>query len=359
MNYKEIDEYLKPIEGENSAGVNLYESGEIYKLQQLAKGKEETQFSEAEPPSWDEVIKLSGELLNKGKDLWAVLYLSTGILEKDPENGIYTSLQLIYEMLNNFWDNLYPEIDDEDEEPYRMRLSPLETFFSKQGVLSTTIININLTGNKSNSLILADYNNAEDKKDKKKLDEFSKIILNTDNIILENKVKDFEKYRDLVIDIKEIILDKVGQIDNIIPFDICIQQLEKLISILKNGIVSEGEAVETLELIDTQQDKEKRDCNAEINEIKNRNDVLILCEKIISWIEVHEPTNPASLFIKRAKSVFNKPFDEIIDDIAMGGREQINMIFGNIIDNKQNDEDGYAKQELNGFSTNMNHEIDN
>ena len=147
MKIEDIAKYLKPIDGENPVGEDLYINGEIYKLEQLAKGREETQFAEAEPPNWKEVVKLAGKLLEKGKDLWAVLYLAIGIIENDTEKGMYISLKLVEGMLVEFWDNIYPQIEEEDEEPYRMRLSPLETFFSIRNIPCLTVKNFPLTEN--------------------------------------------------------------------------------------------------------------------------------------------------------------------------------------------------------------------
>ena len=339
MKIEDIAKYLKPIDGENPVGEDLYINGEIYKLEQLAKGREETQFAEAEPPNWKEVVKLAGKLLEKGKDLWAVLYLAIGIIENDTEKGMYISLKLVEGMLVEFWDNIYPQIEEEDEEPYRMRLSPLETFFSIRNIPCLTVKNFPLTENLKNGFKLSDYIESEKNKDKSKIKQIVTTVNNENNECLEEKINYLNECREVIECINSFILDKAGDKDNIVAFDHILELIDKAATVLQNGIVS-----------DVEEEIERPDENipytgvetrtVTTGGISRREDIPAMLDKISSWIEMNEPANPASLFIQRAKSVFNKSFIEIIDDIAAGGREQVNTIFGSLVrDNTAGNDD--------------------
>lgn len=66
-------------------------------------------LTERENFSWDKVVESSAEILEKrSKDLLVAAYFSTGLLHVDKKNGIYTGTLVFKDMLENFWDDLFP-----------------------------------------------------------------------------------------------------------------------------------------------------------------------------------------------------------------------------------------------------------
>ncbi len=73
---------------------------------------------------WPLVIKLAGEALaTKSKDLQLAAWLAEGMLRKEGIGGLRETLDLMRGLIENFWDGLYPELEDGDAE---FRATPLQ-----------------------------------------------------------------------------------------------------------------------------------------------------------------------------------------------------------------------------------------
>jgi type VI secretion system protein ImpA len=115
------DDLLTPIQGDNPAGASLrYEP--VYDRIKEARRDDPLH----DPPvraDWREVAELASEALaKKTKDLQLAAWLTEAQLQREGFAGLRQGLELIHGLLTNFWDHVYPEIDDGDAE---MRAAPL------------------------------------------------------------------------------------------------------------------------------------------------------------------------------------------------------------------------------------------
>ena len=122
------DDLLNPIPGENPSGESLRYAPVFDKIKEARRADDdapqgEWQF-ERKTSDYPLVIKLAGEALaTKSKDLQLAAWLTEAILRKEGFQGLKAGLELIKGLIENFWDTLYPELDDGDAE---MRAAPLE-----------------------------------------------------------------------------------------------------------------------------------------------------------------------------------------------------------------------------------------
>lgn len=122
------DGLLNPIAGENPSGKNLRYDPVLDQIKDarreedvLPQGAWAREVKKADYPK---VIKLATEALTtKTKDLQIVAWLVEAITYRDRIAGLREGLDLIKGMLENFWDTVYPEIEDGDLE---LRLAPVE-----------------------------------------------------------------------------------------------------------------------------------------------------------------------------------------------------------------------------------------
>src|ERR1019366_3218576 len=122
------DDLLNPIPGENPSGESLRYAPVFDKIKEARRADDdapqgEWQF-ERKTADYALVIKLAGEALaTKSKDLQVAAWLTEAILRKEGFEGLKAGLDLLKALIENFWDTLYPELDDGDAE---MRAAPLE-----------------------------------------------------------------------------------------------------------------------------------------------------------------------------------------------------------------------------------------
>lgn len=117
----DVDKLLTPIEGDNPSGENLQYTGlydEIREARRSEDMEEQGDWKhEAKTSDWPKVIALSTNALEtKTKDLQVAVWLSEAIVKTYNFVGLYDSLQLLKRLLENFWDTIYPEIEDGDLE---------------------------------------------------------------------------------------------------------------------------------------------------------------------------------------------------------------------------------------------------
>ena len=129
-------ELLAPIPGENPAGTYLRYEPLYDQIKEARRADEEISQGDWQTArkvaDWPLVIRLTTEALSKkSKDLQLAAWLTEALLHRDGFSGLRGGLGLLPDMLQQFWDGLYPPVDDDDLE---MRASPLEWIGSRLDV---------------------------------------------------------------------------------------------------------------------------------------------------------------------------------------------------------------------------------
>ena len=125
---------LNPISGENPSGKNLrYDP--VYDKIREARREEESgplgELHEVKKADYAQVIKLATEVLSaRTKDVQIAAWLTEAMLVREHVAGLREALDLLKGFLDNFWDTLHPEIEDDDVE---IRSAPLGWIGSKLG----------------------------------------------------------------------------------------------------------------------------------------------------------------------------------------------------------------------------------
>ena len=123
------DDLLNPIPGDNPSGVSLrYER--VYDQIKEARTEEDESIPTGEwqrtakRADYVQVIKLAGEALaTRSKDLQLAAWLTEAHVKREGLGLIQPCLQLFRDLQEQFWDTLYPEIEDGDA---GMRAVPIE-----------------------------------------------------------------------------------------------------------------------------------------------------------------------------------------------------------------------------------------
>lgn len=130
-----LSELLAPIAGDNPAGKPLRDEKVYAEIEEarredpdLPQGEWQTARKVAD---WKLVAKLSTEALKQSKDLQIAVWLTEALLKTQRFAGLRDGLDLICGLLEQYWDQLYPEMEDDD--PW-MRIVPLERLALKFNV---------------------------------------------------------------------------------------------------------------------------------------------------------------------------------------------------------------------------------
>lgn len=116
-----VADLLKPIEGENPAGESLQYAGLHDEIREARRADEDIAMGEwqreLKVADWDEVIELAtGALSTKTKDLQVAAWLTEALIKEHGFAGLRDGLKVMRGLHEQFWEKVYPEIDEGDLE---------------------------------------------------------------------------------------------------------------------------------------------------------------------------------------------------------------------------------------------------
>ena len=122
------NDLLNPISAENPAGENL-KYAPVYDKIKEARREDDTAPQgewkvERKTADWALVVKLASEsIATKSKDLQLAAWLAEANLRREGISGLREVIEMTRGLIENFWDGLFPELDEGDAE---YRAAPLQ-----------------------------------------------------------------------------------------------------------------------------------------------------------------------------------------------------------------------------------------
>ncbi|HCC59373.1 MAG TPA: type VI secretion system protein TssA, partial [Solibacterales bacterium] len=122
------DDLLAPIPGAKPSGENLRYAPVYDKIKEARREDDDAPQGEwqreRKVADFNQVMKLASEALaTKSKDLQLAAWLTEAALKKEGFSGLREGLELLRGLVADFWETLYPEIEDGDLE---LRAAPLD-----------------------------------------------------------------------------------------------------------------------------------------------------------------------------------------------------------------------------------------
>lgn len=338
----EYEIYVDPINRENSVGFNIEYETEYLNLLDLVRDKPEQQYGdviiEAKEKDWQKVFNISSDiLLEKSKDLNVMSYFALSSIYCYGVSGFYLSLRIIYENLNLYWDDIYPALYDEDNNiDADYRINSLSLLNSNEGIIkalkSTTLVKNRLTNNyytfKDVEKILenpAESHNIYPGGVERLYIDFKMAA--TDE---KSEINLLVKSLDIIKNIVKIFDNKIGSSE--LRLDKLEEFINKFVQLLKdkskNEVVINTESTKNLE-----KDVIVGEFHWNNIEVKSRNDIDLLLEKIYLYFEKNEPSHPAPLFIRRIQRLMTYNFYEIMKDISPDSMDKLINLVGQPTEN--------------------------
>lgn len=127
--------WLQPL-GDDAApcGPDLEYDNDFLALTQAAAGKPESQFGAAEPPDWRAVADMAEGLFGRTRDLRVAIQWLRAALHLHGYPALPTGLKLVADLIETQWDHLHPMPDPDDGDPYG-RVNALTLLREPSGVM--------------------------------------------------------------------------------------------------------------------------------------------------------------------------------------------------------------------------------
>ena len=326
-----VQAWLKPLaDDDQPCGADLEYDNDYLALNLAAAGKPETQFGPAQAPDWRSAFELASDLLDRSRDLRiAIVWLRAGIHVRGLE-FLPIGLSLLVGMMDSLWDHVHPVPDPDDNDPYA-RVNALT-------LLGETEI---LIGDLRSMPIIND----------RAIGELTLRSIEVALGLLPPRNGDPELGREQVAMMMRAAIDKSPPLRDLIQTSA--DQVGRLIALAneKLGLGTApdlrllskviGAAVTILPRISVDEDSQLDGAVGESSSlgagapgrglsgaVNSREEAVRAIDMICEYLERNEPTNPAPLFLRRARQLIGHNFLQLLKELAPDAMAEVARTVG-------------------------------
>jgi type VI secretion system protein ImpA len=336
------DDLLKPISEDAPCGADLSYDVRLQELETLVRGKPETQFSAAEPPDWKQLRTRCMELFEESKDLRVALTLCVAILQLQGLTGFREGLTLMEGLLKQYWTTFHPQLDPADDNDPLQRMNivaslatPIGTFGDPYQVLDKLRHAPLTSSTRMGRYSLADILRAEGGSSGG--GEASTLTMpQIEAAFRDTKPEDVSEIDRCASDclriakeMDETIMTTVGA-GNAPDLELLTRELTTMRKRISPYVVTAVLPAETDQGTGVAGSAagSVQGAFSISGEIRNRQDVALLLDKICAYYARVEPSSPVPLLLKRAARLAEMAFMQIIEDLSPDAIAQIRTVTG-------------------------------
>ncbi|WP_374595329.1 type VI secretion system protein TssA [Aquabacterium sp.] len=328
-----VDDWLEPL-ADTPCGEDLEYDNEFLALAQLAAGKPETQFAEAEPPDWRKVRDAAAALFGRTRDLRVAMHWVRANLRLEEFAALPDSLRLLRGLLQNFWSDLHPKLDPDDGDAYA-RLNVLALLGEVEGVVgdvrNALVVHHRAVGElrvRDVEVMLGKYppREGETPLSRAQVEQMLGAAIEQEPALATLPARAAAQLRALA----SLLNDKVG-----IERAPDTRPLHNLIACVVQ-VMPAGGATDTPDAADAPTEGEADGSAGERpsgkkglgDGVYSRADALRAIDMVCDYLERTEPTNPAQLLLRRARRLINKNFLQLMRELAPDALNEVARIMG-------------------------------
>lgn len=330
----DLEALLAPVSDDAPSGPDLSYEADFIALETAARGKAEQQFGDtviaAEEANWREVREHGEALLQKSKDLRIAMLLARAWTRMDDMEGLAAGLALTVEMLSRYWDDVHPQLDREDNDDPTMRMNALAPLGDPETLLRDIRGACLVASPQHGRVTLRDLLVAAGKLQPTS-DSPARSEAEIAGIVRAGGSEN-PKSLEAALACAESVqaLESLLTERNVLTYAPDLRPLKDMLQATKPLCLS------VLGTPETEEESATEDSAAEpgtstsrgSGEIRSREDVIRVLDKVCLYIEQTEPSNPAPLLIRRAQRLMSRSFLEIMQDLAPESVEQIQKLAG-------------------------------
>lgn len=330
-----LDDLRKPVSDEAPCGEDL-EYDNAYALMETAmQSREEQEMGdsklEAAGPDWEAVGTHALDLLQRTRDMRVFVNLAMAALNTDGLPAFHNGLTIINDYMEEFWDEVYPLLDPDDDNDPMMRMNVLQNLddygLVRQGIRKSPLVELKGLGGFSLHDIDLATGAVQPAGDEEVNDmaiiagafaDGDREALAAVSEAVEGALAEFQRMSDLWAERTDGY--EQPSVDNTIE---TLREVSRaLAEHAPAGTVASAEEAE----------EGAEGGGAEVvtvpGAINSTADVIMALDRICEYYRKNEPSSPIPVLLKRAQRLVSKDFYEILQDLAPDGITQFDQIRG-------------------------------
>lgn len=331
------EELSQPLSDDLPCGEDLEYDPAFQAMESALQSKPEQEFGDtiipAEEPDWKTVEKHGEDLLKRTRDLRVLANVAIAQLHTTGFGAFRDALQALNACMETFWDQIYPELDVDDNNDATMRYNVLQVLndhtLVAEGLKRAPLIVVKGLGAFSLRSIELAEGKTKPLKDEE-VYEMSVIQGALGDASTEEMTALGEAVRDSEFQLRKCtqLWDQLAENSYSLTIDDTLKGLVHIQEALSNYAPVAAAAI-----IDDEGSETDEEGPAEVKRgsgvINDRNDVVKAIDKICEYYANNEPSSPVPLLLKRAQRLVPKSFFEILEDLSPDGVAQAKTISGN------------------------------
>ncbi len=329
---------LAAVSATSPCGEDMEYDAQFLQLERDAKGQPERSMGDsilpAEPPEWRSIQQQSLDLLQRSKDLRITHFLLQSSLALQGVAGLADVLTLINALLRDYWLDLHPRLDADDDNDPTVRINALSGLTSdatirllRESILTRSRtfgpVTLRAALNASGLMNFAD--------EQLGAQQLHAAFLDSDPEQLQATRDALSAARAACEAIEQQVNDQVGSAQGVDLSNLK-QPLKQALQILNQAVPgtdssSEPEAVSD----DNAPSVDFAAAPAAprpAGDISSRDDVLRSLDKILAYYTRHEPSSPLPVLLNRAKNLVHADFAAIVRNLIPDGMSQFENLRG-------------------------------
>jgi type VI secretion system protein ImpA len=317
--------WLQPLpDADAPCGPDLEYDNDFLALTQAVAGKPESQFGPAEPPEWRKAVDIAAGLLERSRDLRVAVEWGRSVLHLNGYAALLPALTLINGLLESHWDHVHPMPDDGDSYG---RVNALTLLREPAGLLGALrdarvvedrAIGLLLMRDIESALGLAPVSPGRSDVSK---DQASKML----SAALDKTPELRERLKEGVVLVKQamsLVSDRLGsEAPDLRPLHALMNGAAGLLPPEATAVEAEGEESEG----GAGGGGRARGLSGAVS---SREEALRAIDLVIEYLERAEPTNPAPLFLRRARQLVGHNFLQLMKVLAPDALAEVARVVG-------------------------------
>jgi type VI secretion system protein ImpA len=333
----DVSGLLVPLGDDAPCGPNLEYDAEFLQMEEAARAQPEQEFSNADTGSrltiegqganWVDARRLAESLLLRTRDLRVATYYTRALLRTEGFGGLAVGLRLIHGLLDGHWGQVHPQLDPDDGNDPTMRVNALAPLVAGDAVLDDLRAAWVVKSRQSGVLTVRDIDVSQGRLAARSGEQvFSEAqvrgvlgeALAQDATLGEN----IRSCTTLVSQLSNLLQDAVGAAValDFKPLQSMLQTVSRALPDSVDSVSAVAEAGDSSSGVFV--------AAARPGEITSRQDVVVTLDRLVQYLERHEPTNPAQLLLRRAQRVMDMNFLEAMNELAPDGLVQAERSLG-------------------------------
>ncbi|OIN51372.1 type VI secretion system protein TssA [Pseudomonas costantinii] len=328
---------LTAVSATSPCGEDMEYDADFLHLERAAKGQPERSMGDsilpAEPPEWRGIQQQSLDLLQRSKDLRITHFLLQSALALQGVAGLANALTLINALLREYWADLHPRLDADDDNDPTVRINALSGLTSdttirllRESILTRSRtfgpVSLRAALNASGLLSFPD--------EQLGAQQLNAAFLDSDPEQLQATRDALKAARAACEAIEQQVNDQVGSAQGV-DLSLLKQPLKQALHILNQsvpGTESSGEPEAVSEDNAPSVDYAAPAAPRPAGDIATRDDVLRSLDKILAYYTRHEPSSPLPVLLNRAKNLVHADFAAIVRNLIPDGMSQFENLRG-------------------------------